>query len=57
MVRTEIQNELYPDCPIRNILFDNQINVFVDIKKICGKTSSTAISCGRRGGNKVKYVL
>ena len=55
MVRTEIQNELYPDCPIRNILarisdlFDNQINVFVDIKKICGKTSSTAISCGRRG--------
>ena len=20
MVRTEIQNELYPDCPIRNIL-------------------------------------
>ena len=63
MVRTEIQNELYPDCPIRNILarisdlFDNQINVFVDIKKICGKTSSTAISCGGRGGNKVKYVL
>ena len=63
MVRTEIQNELYPDCPIRNILarisdlFDNQINVFVDIWKICGKTSSTAISCGRRGGNKVKYVL